>query len=146
MHETLHNFQDNGVPMSLKKTAWLLFEETVQHHILLLPLRQHKQGKKRKTKTVAGRWLTRKVLQQPDEPSQAKISKRTRNPAKSKRPKEKKTTARDQRQEQKCKQEQDIHQEQEHEEELVLGQEEQQAELLTTQSSHNDPVLFVANF
>ncbi|ETP27465.1 hypothetical protein F441_00035 [Phytophthora nicotianae CJ01A1] len=140
MHEKLHNFQDNGVPMHVKKAAWLRYKETVQHDILLLPARQHKRGKKRKTKTVAGRLLTREMLQQPDEPSQAKTPKGTRNPAKSKRPTK---TTQDQRQELESKQEQDIHQEQEHELEQVLGE---QAEIPTTQSSHNDQILFVVNF
>ncbi|ETN14523.1 hypothetical protein PPTG_07562 [Phytophthora nicotianae INRA-310] len=58
------------------------------------------------------------MLRQPDEPSQVKTPKRTRKPAKK----------------------------QEHEQEQVLGQEERQAEVPTTQSSHNDPVVFVANF
>ncbi|ETK96752.1 hypothetical protein L915_00606 [Phytophthora nicotianae] len=118
MHEKIHNCQDNGVPTSVKKP----------------------RGKERKTKTVAGRLLTREMLQQA---FSSKTPNRTRKPAKSKRPTK---TIRDQRQEQECKQEQDIHQEQEQGQEHVLDQEEQQAEIPTTQSSHKDPVLFIANF
>ncbi|EEY62187.1 uncharacterized protein PITG_14089 [Phytophthora infestans T30-4] len=78
MHEKLHNFQHNGVSATVKKTSWLRYKETVQHDILLLPARQHKQSRKRKTKTVAGRLLTREMLQQPDQPSQRNAPKRTR--------------------------------------------------------------------
>ncbi|EEY65202.1 uncharacterized protein PITG_16821 [Phytophthora infestans T30-4] len=78
MHEKLLNFQHNGVSAIVKKASWLRYKETVQHDILLLPGRQQKQSRKRKTKTVAGRLLTREMLQQPDQPSQRNEPKRTR--------------------------------------------------------------------
>ncbi|EEY60131.1 uncharacterized protein PITG_12449 [Phytophthora infestans T30-4] len=77
MHEKLHNFQHNGVSATVKKASWLRYKGTVQHDILLLPARQHKQSRKRKTKTVAGRLLAREMLQQPDQPSQRNAPKRT---------------------------------------------------------------------
>jgi hypothetical protein len=75
MTEKLHNFQRNGAPVTTKKASWLRYKETIQHDILLLPARHTTKGKKRKTSTVAGRLLTRELLQQPSPPKKARKRK-----------------------------------------------------------------------
>jgi hypothetical protein len=137
MHEKLHNFQSNGVPASLKTASWLKYKETVQHDILLLPARQRKQSRKRKTKTVAGRLLTREMLQQPDQHSEPMTQNQKRNIAKSKRATKKPPTGHE---EQKQEHEHDQRvQDQNQEHELELN-----AEVRAHQSSQAETVLYVA--
>ncbi|OWZ12385.1 LOW QUALITY PROTEIN: hypothetical protein PHMEG_00014468 [Phytophthora megakarya] len=73
MSENLHNFQRNRTPVDAKQALWLRHRESTD--LLLLPAKSTQKARKRKTTTVAGRILTREMLEQTPPPKRTAKNK-----------------------------------------------------------------------